>query len=285
MSHVAHLAEAAADDSVEVDQALASAVELAREAAIVESGTSVFIGDHIGVIMEADRLATHLFTCTNPAYLGWQWAVTMFKTDAKTGSKTAAKTAAKSATKAGTAKNFTITITDVVLLPGPQALTAPAWVPWSERLQPGDLSPGDVLPSAPDDPRLTAGFADFQANEIDEDFHYVEEYRGVLSGWELGLGRARVLSVTGRDQSADRWIEGECGPETAMARQSPGPCSTCGFHVALAGPLGQAFAVCSNEISPADGRVVSLSFGCGAHSGVIDPGFTPVERAGSTSIE
>jgi hypothetical protein len=30
--------------------------------------------------------------------------------------------------------------------------------------------------------------------------------------------------------------------------------------------LGQAFGVCSNEIAPSDGRVVSLDFGCGAHS-------------------
>jgi hypothetical protein len=34
----------------------------------------------------------------------------------------------------------------------------------------------------------------------------------------------------------------------------------------LAGSLRQAFGVCANEFSPADGRVVSLSYGCGAHS-------------------
>jgi hypothetical protein len=30
--------------------------------------------------------------------------------------------------------------------------------------------------------------------------------------------------------------------------------------------LGQGFGVCTNEIAPSDGRVVSLDFGCGAHS-------------------
>ena len=31
-------------------------------------------------------------------------------------------------------------------------------------------------------------------------------------------------------------------------------------------PLGQAFGVCSNLLSPADGRVVSFDHGCGGHS-------------------
>jgi Protein of unknown function (DUF3027) len=264
-SNLAPLAEAALNESIDVDPALAAAIDQAKEAAIIEAGNSEFIGEHLAVIMEADRLATHLFDCTNPAYVGWQWAVTMASTL--------------------TGKKASVTVTDVVLLPGPQALIAPAWIPWSERIQPGDLSPGDVLPASPDDHRLTAGFAEFLASDIDEDFHYVEEYRGVMSGWELGLGRARVLSVTGREEAADRWFEGEFGPDSAMARQAPGPCSTCGFHVALAGPLGQAFAVCTNALSPADGRIVSLNFGCGAHSGVTDPGFTPVERAGTTNID
>jgi hypothetical protein len=34
----------------------------------------------------------------------------------------------------------------------------------------------------------------------------------------------------------------------------------------VGGSLGQAFGVCSNEFSPADGRIVSLAYGCGAHS-------------------
>ncbi|TQE37869.1 DUF3027 domain-containing protein, partial [Streptomyces ipomoeae] len=34
----------------------------------------------------------------------------------------------------------------------------------------------------------------------------------------------------------------------------------------IGGSLGQAFGVCANEFSPADGRVVSLTYGCGGHS-------------------
>jgi hypothetical protein len=34
----------------------------------------------------------------------------------------------------------------------------------------------------------------------------------------------------------------------------------------VGGPMGQQFAICANVLSPADGRVVALTFGCGAHS-------------------
>jgi hypothetical protein len=32
--------------------------------------------------------------------------------------------------------------------------------------------------------------------------------------------------------------------------------------------IGQAFGVCANAFAPADGRVVALNYGCGAHSEV-----------------
>ncbi len=252
------------DPDLKANRTLAKAIEQAKAAAILEAGNSAFIGEHLGLIMEAENLATHLFNCTNQAYIGWQWAVTLAITPQS---------------------KSTVTVTDVVLLPGPDSLLAPPWVPWSERIQPGDLSPGDVLPVNANDERLTAGFAEFFASDVDEDFEYIEEYRGIMSGWELGLGRARVLSVVGREQAADRWDESEFGPVTEMARLAPATCSSCGFQNSLTGPLGQAFAVCTNALSPADGRVVALSYGCGAHSGTVDPGFTPVERAGSASID
>jgi len=84
--------------------------------------------------------------------------------------------------------------------------------------------------------------------------------------WEIGLGRARVLSPLGRDDAAERWVSGDFGPTAPIARQSAAECSTCGFMLPMGGPLGQAFAVCANQMSPADGHVVSLAFGCGAHS-------------------
>jgi hypothetical protein len=84
--------------------------------------------------------------------------------------------------------------------------------------------------------------------------------------WELGLGRARVLSLVGLDDAADRWVNGAGGPHTALAEAAPATCVSCGFRVPLGGLLGQAFGVCGNESSPSDGHVVTMDHGCGAHS-------------------
>jgi hypothetical protein len=53
-----------------------------------------------------------------------------------------------------------------------------------------------------------------------------------------------------------------------MARHAPAHCGTCGFYLPLAGSLAAGFGVCGNEITDTDGRVVSVEYGCGAHSQV-----------------
>jgi hypothetical protein len=75
-----------------------------------------------------------------------------------------------------------------------------------------------------------------------------------------------VLSREGRDDAAERWHEGSFGPADPVALAAPANCVTCGFYVPLAGLLGTAFGACTNEFSPADGRIVDAGFGCGAHS-------------------
>jgi hypothetical protein len=52
-----------------------------------------------------------------------------------------------------------------------------------------------------------------------------------------------------------------------MAKAAPGNCRGCGFLLPIGGLIGQAFGVCANELG-ADGRVVALGYGCGAHSSV-----------------
>lgn len=222
------------------DAVLLAATEQAREAAVTEAGEAL-VGDHLEVVMEGERVATHYFASLSPAYSGWRWAVTLARVPR-----------AKAAT-----------VSDVVLLPGEGAIVAPPWLPWSERVQPGDLGPGDVLPTPADDQRLVAGLTDEDALEG------VQSPSPLQPGqWELGLGRLRVLSPVGRDEAAERWVEGDFGPTTPMARQAAGECGTCGFMLPVGGPVGQLFAICANRMSPADGRVVALTFGCGAHSEV-----------------
>jgi hypothetical protein len=227
-----------------VDPVLADAVELAR-AAVLEVAPSEQVGDHLGVVAdgEAADTANHLFACTNRAYVGWHWSATVV-------------------TVAGSGA---ATVCDVVLLPGDGALTVPGWVPWSERVRPGDLGPGDLHPTSPDDPRLEAGYAGGDAlEEVDDPASPYARLRP--EQWELGLGRERVLSVLGRDLAVERWHE-ERGPASAMAKAAPGSCTSCGFLLPIGGIVGQAFGVCTQPLG-ADGMVVALDYGCGAHSSV-----------------
>ncbi|HZO69501.1 MAG TPA: DUF3027 domain-containing protein [Kribbellaceae bacterium] len=217
------------------DAVCVDAVDAAREAAAVEAGPGQ-VGEHLGHLVEGERLVTHLFACTHPGYVGWRWAATV--------------------TRASRAK--VVTVNEVVLLPGDQAVVAPEWVPWSDRLQPGDLRPGDLLPTPPDDPRLTAGFTETGA---------AEDVRAVVD--ELGLGRARVLSPEGRESAAERWYAADFGPGSSIAQSAPHRCASCAFWIRLADSLGQAFGACGNEMAPGDGRVVAYDYGCGAHSDVV----------------
>jgi hypothetical protein len=226
-----------------LDAACADAVHLARTAldAVVPAH---HVGDHLGVDAEGDRLVTHSFTCLDPAYVGWRWAVTV--------------------ARAPRAK--AVTVCESVLLPGAEAILAPEWLPWSERLRPGDLGVGDVLPTAEDDDRLEPGFTSTRDTDSATGEGTDTDGEDAALAWELGLGRPRVLSPVGRDDAIDRWYSGDRGPTAPIAESAPAQCSTCGFFLLMAGAMRRVFGVCANEYAPDDGRVVSADHGCGAHS-------------------
>ena len=230
----------------EPDQACAEAVDLARDAVVAVVGADE-VGDHLGVQAEGERIVTHLFDCADPAYAGWRWAVTVVR--------------------APRAK--AVTVSETVLLPGPGALLAPDWVPWQDRLRPGDLGVGDLLPAPPDDERLVSlvvlegegAVTDWFADGADEG------NAGPAEPAELPApGRSRVLSVIGRENASERWYASEHGPRTPLAHAAPAHCISCGFFVPLSGELGRLFGACANAYAPDDGRVVSADHGCGAHS-------------------
>lgn len=215
------------------DTVLVGAVDVARAAAEEVADTTAEVGEHLGTSAQADRLISHHFACTLRGYRGWHWIVTLARVP----------------------RGKVATVCEVDLLPGAEAVLAPDWLPWDQRLRPGDVGPGDVLPFRADDPRLEPGFEKTGDPAIDE-----------VAIDELALARARVLSPAGRDAAAQRWYDGEHGPETRSARASAQSCGSCGFLELLQGSLGQVFGVCTNEWSPDDGTVVAMNHGCGAHS-------------------
>lgn len=85
-------------------------LEAARAAAVGQASEHA-VGELLGYSTE-DSLTTFVFTSNLKGYVGWNWSVSVFQG----------------------AKGDEPTISEVLLLPGDQALLAPGWVPWSERL-------------------------------------------------------------------------------------------------------------------------------------------------------
>jgi hypothetical protein len=215
----------------EPDEIAAAAVEFARQAA-EETAEPNTVGAHLGVTVDDGGLTMHSFTCTARGYRGWRWAVTLARVP-----------------------GYEVTVCDVVLLPGADSILAPAWVPWSDRLAPGDLGVGDDLPYRADDPLLVPGYTVTDPDDADQELF-----------WELGLGRERVVGLEGLQAAAERWQNGPHGPTAEIAIQASAACVTCAYFLPVSGFLRQHFGACTNEWSPADGTVVTTDFGCGAHS-------------------
>lgn len=85
-------------------------LEVARAAAVENAGEKA-ISKFVELIDEGDGAFSFVFEAKLAGYQGWLWSVTLFDSG-----------------------DAAPTISEVVLLPGEQALLAPAWVPWSERL-------------------------------------------------------------------------------------------------------------------------------------------------------
>ncbi|MRG61005.1 DUF3027 domain-containing protein [Agromyces sp. CFH 90414] len=92
------------------DDVLLASASLAQRA-LLETTPPETVGSVIGHIVEGDRVLTLLFAADLPGYRGWHWSVTIARVD-----------------------DGEPTVLETELMPGEQALLAPEWVPWSERL-------------------------------------------------------------------------------------------------------------------------------------------------------
>jgi len=80
--------------------------------AAVEASSRNAVGFFIESLEEDEGVVTYLFEGKLKGYLGWRWSVSVFQVD----------------------ENSPATVSEVLLVPGPESLIAPDWVPWSERL-------------------------------------------------------------------------------------------------------------------------------------------------------
>jgi hypothetical protein len=70
------------------------------------------VGFFIEAVEEDEGVVTYLFEGKLKGYVGWRWSVSIFQAGG----------------------DVPPTISEVLLVPGPESLVAPDWVPWSERL-------------------------------------------------------------------------------------------------------------------------------------------------------
>lgn len=107
------------------DAFLAAAVDVAR-AAIEGIAPAEQIGRHLAAKSEGDRLVTHLFESKLAGYGGWQWYAVLTRNS----------------------RSKVVTVDELGLLPSEDSILAPEWIPWSERVRPGDEQGEDELPAA-----------------------------------------------------------------------------------------------------------------------------------------
>lgn len=79
---------------------------------LIEATSKSKVGNFIEVFEDGENVATYLFENNQKGYVGWRWSVTVFHSNAKEPA----------------------TVSEILLMPGPDSLVAPDWVPWSERL-------------------------------------------------------------------------------------------------------------------------------------------------------
>ena len=136
-----------------VDEILAAAKDVALQG-VQEIAPAHAIGLVHHVRAEEERLSTHLFECTLPGYRGWFWFATLSRAP----------------------RSRVATICEVGLLPGDDALIAPDWVPWADRVRPEDLEENAAQENAESAETAEAEeSAELAGNKAEENESAVEE--------------------------------------------------------------------------------------------------------------
>lgn len=153
--------------AAKLDTLLAQATSEAREA-LTPVAPQEQVGQHLGVSADAERLVTHRFEALVPGYRGWEWYVSL----------------------ARPSRGKIATVCESGIIPGPDALLAPPWVPWSDRMEPEEIA---------------------AAKEASENAH------GVNPDAEAPAESAASAREAAAPEGADAEGEDELGPDAAAS--------------------------------------------------------------------
>lgn len=112
-----------------------SVQNLAHDALVEMADDPHHVGDFVVATQAAENVVDFRFASHITGYEGWQWSITLYHD----------------------VEADRWTIDESCLVPTSEALLAPEWIPWKDRLIPSDISPTDVLGTEPDDNRLEPG--------------------------------------------------------------------------------------------------------------------------------
>lgn len=130
--------------------------EFARKAAKASAPANT-VGQFVELIDEGDEVYTYLFETKQKGYVGWRWSVTVFD---------------------GLEEP---SVSEVLLMPGPDSLVAPNWVPWSERLADWKALQAELERQAAEEAAAEDGDEDSDedgeedSDESEDDFEDVDE--------------------------------------------------------------------------------------------------------------
>jgi len=105
------------DEVFEADEVLVGATDQARAALELITPADT-IGEPLGYIVEGEHVLSLLFDCLMDGYPGWRWTVSLSRVDGDSEPQ----------------------VLETELMPGDDALLAPEWVPWSDRLADSKLA-------------------------------------------------------------------------------------------------------------------------------------------------
>ena len=179
------------------DAALAAAVDLGPRRAASRRSTPPTSATTSATSVEGERVVTHLFACTRSGYVGWRWSVTVARATRQQGGhgrRGRADPRRRGDRRPGLGALPRADPARRPVARRPAAGRATTTRGWSRR------TPSATTRSTPTTRRRSAQVAQ-----------------------DLGLGRVRTLSVEGRELAAQRWYDGDGGPDSPLAQSGAAP--------------------------------------------------------------